>query len=54
MAVSEAHMPPLSVLGRTRKTSLREVVNAIFHIAQAGYHWRMLTMDVPLFTTVHL
>ena len=31
---------------------MREVVNAIFYIAQSGCHWRMLPRDVPPFTTV--
>lgn len=51
-AVIEPHMPPPSVRGRTRKTNLREVVNAIFYIAQTGCQWRMLPTDVPPFTTV--
>jgi transposase len=51
-AVIEPHMPPPCVRGRTRKTNLREVVNAIFYIAQTGCQWRMLPTDVPPFTTV--
>jgi hypothetical protein len=35
-AVIEAHLPPPATCGRTRKTSLRDVVNAIFYIAQSG------------------
>jgi transposase len=35
-------MPPPAGSGRTRKTSLREVVNAIFSIAQSGCQWRLL------------
>ena len=31
---------------------MREVVNAIFYIAQAGCQWRMLPKDFPPFTTV--
>lgn len=51
-AVIEPHMPPPSVRGRKRKASLRDIVNAIFYIAQAGCQWRMLPTDFPPFTTV--
>ena len=51
-AVIEPHMPPRASCGRTRETSLREVVNAIFYIAQSGCQWRMLPKDCPPFTTV--
>jgi transposase len=39
-------------LRATTRTSLREVVNAIFYIAQTGCQWRMLPGDFPPFTTV--
>jgi len=48
----EPHMPPPAACGRPRETSLREVVNAIFYIAQTGCQWRMLPRDFPPFTTV--
>jgi transposase len=51
-AVIEAQMPPPANCGRPRGTSLREVVNAIFYIAQTGCQWRMLPGDFPPFTTV--
>ena len=51
-AVIEPHMPPPADCGRPRGTSLREVVNAIFYIAQTGCQWRMLPGDFPPFTTV--
>ena len=51
-AIIEPHMPPPASCGRTRKTSLRDVVNAIFYIAQSGCQWRMLPTDFPPFTTV--
>jgi transposase len=51
-AVIEPHMPPPASCGRKRKTSMREVVNAIFYIAQSGCQWRMLPGDFPPFTTV--
>jgi len=51
-AIIEPHMPRPASCGRTRETSLREVVNGIFYIAQAGCQWRMLPTDFPPFTTV--
>lgn len=51
-AIIEPHMPPPASCGRPRETDLREVVNAIFYIAQAGCQWRMLPGDLPPFTTV--
>jgi len=51
-AVIEPHMPAPASCGRPRETSLREVVNAIFYIAQSGCQWRMLPSDLPPFTTV--
>jgi transposase len=50
--VIEPFMPPPAGCGRTRSTSMREVVNAIFYIAQTGCQWRMLPRDFPPFTTV--
>lgn len=38
--------------GRPRTTELRDVVNAIFYIAETGCQWRMLPKDFPPFTTV--
>ena len=51
-AVIAPQMPPPARCGRTRTTVLREVVNAIFYIAQTGCQWRMLPNDFPPFTTV--
>ena len=51
-AVIEPLLPPAADRGRTRETSLREVVNAIFYIAQSGCQWRLLPKDFPPFTTV--
>ena len=42
-AVIEPYMPSSARCGRPREASLREVVNAIFYIAQTGCQWRMLT-----------
>jgi transposase len=51
-AVIEPYMPRPASCGRTRKTCMRDVVNAIFYIAQSGCQWRMLPTDFPPFTTV--
>ena len=51
-AVIEPHMPPPAPCGRTRKTGMRDVVDAIFYIAQTGCQWRMLPKEFPPFTTV--
>ena len=51
-AVIEPHMPLPAACGRPRETELREVVNAIFYIAQTGCQWRLLPSDFPPFTTV--
>ena len=45
---SRAPPPP----GRTRETSLREVVNAVFYIAQSGCQWRLLPKCFPPVSTV--
>jgi transposase len=46
------HLPPPACCGRTRKTSMREVVNSIFYIAQTGCQWRLLPKEFPPYTTV--
>jgi transposase len=51
-ALIEPHLPPPAACGRTRETSLREVVNSIFYIAQSGCQWRLLPKDFPPYTTV--
>ena len=51
-AVIEPHLPPPAKLGRTRATSLRDAVNAIYYIAQSGCQWRMLPKDFPPYSTV--
>jgi transposase len=45
-------MPPQPRRGRPRTTVLREVVNAIFYLAQGGCAWRLLPKNFPPFTTV--
>jgi transposase len=51
-AVIEAHLPPPAGRGRKRHTRLRDVVDAIFYIAQSGCQWRMLPKQFPPYTTV--
>jgi len=51
-AVIAPHLPPPATCGRTRETDLRDVVNAIFYIAQTGCQWRLLPKDFPPYTTV--
>jgi transposase len=46
-ALIEPHLPPPPSCGRMRKTSMREVVNAVFFIAQTGCQWRLLPKDFP-------
>ena len=48
----EPYLPPPASCGRTRETSLRDVVNAIFYIAQTGCQWRLLPKDFPPYSTV--
>lgn len=50
--VIEAHLPPPADCGRKRRTRLRDVVDAIFYIAQTGCQWRLLPKDLPPYTTV--
>ena len=51
-AVIARHLPPEPRRGRPRTTPLREVVNAIFYIAQSCCQWRLPPKDFPPFTTV--
>jgi transposase len=45
-------MPSPNRIGRPRKTSMREVVNALLYLASAGCAWRLLPKDFPPFSTV--
>ena len=44
------HLPRPADCGRTRETDLRDVINAIFYIAQTGCQWRLLPQDLPPYT----
>ena len=46
------NLPSPAPRGRTRETDMRDVVNAIFYIAQTGCQWRLLPKDFPPATTV--
>ena len=48
----EPHLPRPAPCGRTRETELRDVVDAIFYIAQSGCQWRLLPKDFPPSSTV--
>jgi len=48
----EPHLPMAATCGRTREADLRDVVDAIFYIAQSGCQWRLLPKEFPPFTTV--
>ena len=45
-------MPQPCQRGRKRGTSLRDVVDALFYIAQSGCQWRLLPREFPPYTTV--
>ena len=51
-SVIEPYLPTPARCGRTRQTDLRDVVDAIFYIAQSGCQWRMLPKELPPFTTL--
>lgn len=51
-AVIAPRLPLPARRGRPRETNLREVVNAIFYIAQSSCQWRLLPKEFPPFTTV--
>src|SRR5487761_2769497 len=51
-AVIEPHLPPPAACGRKRGSSLRDVVNSIFYMAQSGCQWRLLPKEFPPCTTV--
>ena len=51
-ALIDPLLPAPSERGRARETAMRDVVNAIFYIAQSGCHWRMLPKEFPPFTSV--
>jgi len=51
-AILEPELPAPSRLGRPRKWTLREIVNAILYLLRGGLPWRMLPKDFPPVSTV--
>lgn len=49
----EPILPKDKLVGRRRKVSLREIVNAIFYRADNGVKWRNLPGDFPDWQTVY-
>jgi putative transposase len=52
-ALLEPWIPPARPGGRPRKTTMREVVNAIFYLTREGCSWRALPHDFPPWKTVY-
>lgn len=48
-----ALIPPSPPIGDDRRTSMREVVNAVFYLSRGGCAWRMLPKDFPPWQTVY-
>jgi putative transposase len=46
-------IPPSPPIGDDRRTSMREVVNAVFYLSRGGCSWRMLPKDFPPWQTVY-
>jgi transposase len=43
----KAHIPLAKGIGRPRKHSFREIINAIFYLLKSGCAWRLLPHDFP-------
>ena len=50
--ILETMLPEPPRLGRPRKWTLREIVNALFYHLRGGMPWRMLPKDFPPVSTV--
>ncbi len=50
-AVLEPHCPAGSRLGRPRKWTLRQIVDALLYNLRSGLPWRMLPKDFPPVST---
>jgi transposase len=48
----EPFIPVANLIGRPRKTDMRDLVNALFYIASTGCQWRQLPKDFPPYSTV--
>src|ERR1700681_2452191 len=51
-SVIEPFIPVANLIGRPRKTDMRDLVNALFYIASTGCQWRQLPKDFPPYSTV--
>lgn len=51
-ALIEPFLPGPAKVGRPREVDLREIWNAILHLATAGCQWRLLPKEFPPLSTV--
>ena len=51
-ALIEPLLPAPGPCGRPREIKLRDIVDAVFYIAQSGCQWRLLPKDFPPYSTV--
>ena len=51
--IIEPMIPPALTGGRSRKTDMREVFNAVRYLDRTGCQWRLLPKDFPPHTTVY-
>ncbi len=49
----EPLLPVPEAVGRPRKHSLREILNAIFYIVRTGSQWRLMPHDLPAWKTAY-
>src|ERR687886_1026518 len=49
----EPHLPTPRTVGRPRRHTLREILNAIFYIVRSGCAWRLLPHEFPPWKTIH-
>lgn len=49
----ETMLPPPEQLGRKRRVSLREIINALCYLARSGCQWRLLPEGFPKWQTVY-
>ncbi len=51
-SVLSPFVPPTRPVGQPRTTDMREIMNAILHMAGGGMAWLMLPQDFPPVSTV--
>jgi putative transposase len=49
----EPHLPAPKAVGRPRRHSLREILDAVFYIVRSGCAWRLLPHEFPPWKTIH-